>query len=76
MCAERLKRNADGGVQSYFWRTYDQQEIDLVEEKNGKLSAYEMKWSQRDVRIPAAWSKLYPKATFDVIHRENYLSFI
>lgn len=76
MCAERLKRNADGGVQSYFWRTYDQQEIDLVEEKNGKLSAYEMKWSPRDVRIPAAWNKLYPKATFDVICRENYLSFI
>ena len=42
--AERLKRNAyrQRLPQSYFWRTYDQQEIDLIEVYgNNQLSAFE-----------------------------------
>ncbi|MCB0641377.1 MAG: ATP-binding protein, partial [Phaeodactylibacter sp.] len=30
-------------VNNYFWRTYDQQEIDWVEEREGKLFGYEFK---------------------------------
>ena len=78
LCAERLKRHAAAGtdVQSYFWRTYDQQEIDLIEEASGKLSAFEMKWKAQTVRTPKIWAETYPKSTFQTIHRESYLPFI
>ena len=78
LCAERLKRHAATGtdVQSYFWRTYDQQEIDLIEEASGKLSAFEMKWKAQTVRTPKIWAETYPKSTFQTIHRESYLPFI
>lgn len=78
LCAERLKRHAATGtdVQSYFWRTYDQQEIDLIEEASGKLSAFEMKWKAQTVRTPKIWAETYPKSTFQTIHRDVYLPFI
>lgn len=78
LCAERLKRHAatSSDVQSYFWRTYDQQEIDLIEEAEGKLSAFEMKWKAQTVRTPKIWAATYPKSTFQTVHRDAYLPFI
>lgn len=78
MAAERIKYNAYSGrfVNSYFWRTYDQQEIDLVEEQNTALSACEFKWRQDKAKIPVAFAKAYPTAHFSVIHSKNYLDFI
>ena len=75
---ERLKRNLYSGrlADSYFWRTYDRQEIDLVEEWGGRLFATEMKWSARSTRAPSAWRKAYPGSSFQVVHPENYLGFI
>ncbi len=64
-------------VNNYFWRTYDQQEIDWVEERQGKLFGYEMKWSPKTrSKTPASWKRAYPKASFQVIHRENYPDWI
>jgi len=63
-------------VQSYFWRTHDRQEIDLVEESAGKLSGFDAKWSKATVKRPAAWRSAYPDASFEVVSRENYLSFV
>ncbi len=64
-------------VNNYFWRTYDQQEIDWVEEREGKLFGYEFKWSpNRKVKVPGAWKKEYKNATFTVIHRDNYLDWV
>jgi hypothetical protein len=60
----------------YFWRTYDRKEIDLIEERAGKLSGYEIKWTQGRVNAPKDWHKSYPDAGFEVIHRENYLNYI
>ena len=77
--AERLKHNLYTGrlAESRFWRTYDQQEIDLVEEWGGRLQAAEMKWSSRAaVRAPGGWRKAYPDSSFRVVHPENYLDFI
>jgi len=79
LVTERLKRNLyrETGVQSYFWRTYDRKEIDLVEDAGGSLHGYEMKWSlPKRSRAPRSWSEAYPQASFDVIHRDNYLSFV
>jgi len=60
----------------YFWRTYDQQEIDLIEEENNILSAFEFKWSAGKSKIPGAFAKAYPNASYTVINRDNYLNFI
>jgi predicted AAA+ superfamily ATPase len=60
----------------YFWRTYDGQEIDLVEEKDGQIVGYEMKWGLKPPKIPKDWLIYYPKAGFEVITRENYLDFL
>lgn len=79
LMAERIKYNSYSKnlVNYYFWRTYDQQEIDLIEEGGGKLSAYEFKWNVRKkVKAPGAWSKAYPEASFETINRDNYLGFI
>ncbi len=76
---ERMKHNLYTGrlVESRFWRTYDQQEIDLVEEWGGRLEAAEMKWSGRaGVRAPGGWRKAYPDSSFRVVHPGNYLDFI
>ncbi len=64
-------------VYNYFWRTYDQQEIDWVEDRGGQLHAYEFKWSpNKRVKEPVAWKKGYENTVFEVIHRDNYLSWI
>lgn len=76
---ERQKRNLYAGhlAESYFWRTYDRQEIDLVEERGGRLDGVEMKWSPRArVRAPRAWTQAYPASSFRVVDRESYLDFI
>ncbi len=75
---ERMKRNEYTGrfADSYFWRTYDRKEIDLVESSGTELHGYEIKWSDKPVRPPKDWARSYPEATFQVINRQNYLSFI
>jgi predicted AAA+ superfamily ATPase len=60
----------------YFWRTYDKKEIDLVEEAEGLLSGYEIKWSKKSVKAPNDWIKHYPSSSFTVINPDNYLEFI
>jgi len=60
----------------HFWRTYDQQEIDLVEERGEALSAYEMKWKSQKQNPPMAWLKSYPQSTYQVICPDNYHGFV
>lgn len=61
---------------NYFWRTYDQQEIDLIEERDGNLFAYEFKFSSRKVKVPKAWEKAYPNTDFRVITKDNFIEFL
>ena len=64
-------------VNNYFWRTYQQQEIDWIEEREGKLHAYEIKWNDRKKpKVPSAWIKAYPDSSYNVITPENYLEWI
>ena len=61
----------------YFWRTYEGQEIDLVEERDGNYFGYEFKWSeQKATSAPANWLKAYPQAGFRVFHPGNAEDFI
>ncbi len=55
----------------YFWRTYDGQEVDLVEEKEGKLYGYEIKWNRVRKHAPKAWGT-YKNASWKVITKDNF----
>jgi len=79
LAAERIKYQnyTQKFVSNYFWRTYDQQELDWLEEQNGNISGYEFKWNENQkAKIPTAFAKAYPEATFEVINKQNYLDFI
>jgi predicted AAA+ superfamily ATPase len=73
--SERIKFQQYSGmiVNNFFWRTYDQQEIDWVEERGGQLHAFEFKWSEnKHPRAPLGWSKTYPDASYSVVNPDNY----
>ena len=79
LVTERLKRNAyrDFYGSCYFWRTYDSQEIDWVEEFEGTLSGYEFKFSKKKrPKVPKDWEANYEGAGFQVVNSDNYLDFI
>ena len=60
----------------YFWRTHTGQEIDIIKESNGALSAIECKWSEDLVPEPLLWKENYPNTRFSIIHKENYLDYL
>ncbi|HNB51037.1 MAG TPA: ATP-binding protein [Anaerolineales bacterium] len=79
MMIERLKAREYKSIlaNAFFWRTYDQQEIDLIEERQGQLFAYEFKWSAKKIASPPKiWTEAYPNSVFTTIHPENYLEFV
>lgn len=75
---ERMKKRSYQHIYSNinFWRTHDRQEIDLVEEREGKLYGIEVKWSPKKIRSPRDWHTTYPNAEFSQIHKDNYMDFI
>lgn len=77
---ERTKKRSYKNIHgyAYFWRTYGQKEIDLIEEREGKIFPYEFKWSAKNkVLLPKEWKLAYPKAEdITVITPDNYLDFI
>ncbi len=76
--SERIKKTHYLGLISnkYFWRTYDQKEIDYLEEREGKLFAYEIKWSEKKVKAPKIFLETYKKANWTLIDKLNFLDFI
>jgi predicted AAA+ superfamily ATPase len=80
LISERLKQNSYNGnwVNSYFWRTFDGSEIDYIEEKDGKMSAYEFKWNaeKKKVKLPGSFSDSYENSEFRVIDKNNYGEFV
>jgi predicted AAA+ superfamily ATPase len=76
---ERLKLRAYANLYAnqYFWRTWNQQEIDLIEEREGKLFAFEIKWNSQSVAPPSNWLEAYPTDTeWQVINPTNALGFL
>ena len=75
--SERLKYQSNKGIISnnYFWRTYSGQEIDWIEERDGVLFAYEIKWN-KTAKVPSAWKQAYPDSEFEVINKDNYIKWI
>ncbi len=61
----------------YFWRNYQQQEIDYVEERDGAFTAWEMKWNPKaKVKFPANFVEAYQPTSTKVIHRDNFEDFL
>ena len=78
--SERIKYNHYNGrfVNQYFWRTNEKQEIDYVEECDGKMAAYEMKSNpnKANVALPSAFLKAYPVKETSVITPDNYVNWL
>ncbi|MCX8009841.1 MAG: ATP-binding protein [Ignavibacteria bacterium] len=75
---ERMKKRIYYNISAnqYFWRTWNQKEIDLIEERDGKLFAYECKWKEQTFDAPKEWKSAYPEAEFKVIHPGNIFELI
>ena len=79
LASERIKKQNYKKIKTnnYFWRTYDQQELDWLEEIGDNLAGFEFKWSEnKKSKIPTAFAKSYPEATFEIVNKSNYLDFI
>jgi predicted AAA+ superfamily ATPase len=79
MISERIKRNEyQGNFRNiYFWRTTRQQEIDYLEEYDGKLKAYEFKWqTKKTIKPPPTFLTAYPTSEFSIVTSENFLEFV
>lgn len=80
LISERMKRNEYSGTvpNSYFWRTTLGQEIDYLEDIEGKLSAYEIKWNpkKKNTTVCKSFHGAYPDCPFTVVTPENYYSFL
>ncbi|MFH0803216.1 MAG: ATP-binding protein [bacterium] len=75
---ERLKKRAYRSIHAnaYFWRTWQKEKIDLVEEREGRLFGYEFKWSRTKAKPLKEWSQAYPDSELSLVTRENYLDFV
>jgi predicted AAA+ superfamily ATPase len=79
LVAERVKHLAyqQKWVNHWFWRTTEQQEIDYLEEEDGKLTAFEFKWNpSAKLTIPNSFKQAYPSAEIKIIHRGNFEQFL
>ena len=79
LAAERIKfqNYTQLHCTNYFWRTYDQQELDWVETEGDTIRSYEFKYNlNKSPKAPTGWKNAYPEASFEVIHSGNYLEWI
>lgn len=76
--AERVKRDMvlRKNPNRYFWRTWDKQEVDYVEEEGGKFMAVEIKWQKSKDRPPKTWKDTYPNSEWRSVNKENYWDFV
>jgi uncharacterized protein len=77
LVSERVKQNLykNTFAKMYFWRTKQQQEVDFVEEREGRLAGYEFKWIQKKSRIPQKFTETY-QADGYMIDRSNFREFV
>lgn len=78
MFMERIKTQEYLPVYSntFFWRTYDQKEVDMIEERDGKLYGYEFKWQPKKTKPPKLWLESYDNAEYTVITKDNFIDFL
>ncbi|HHB79854.1 MAG TPA: ATP-binding protein [Saprospiraceae bacterium] len=79
LISERIKYTSYENIFSnkYFWRTTTQQEIDYIEQREGKLFAYEFKWSKKaKAKFPSSFLNHYPNAETQIVHQDNFEGFL
>ncbi len=76
--SERIKKCSYDKIYGsrYFWRNYEGKEIDLLEEREGKIFAYEFKWSKTNSSAPKDFMNNYENSEYNTINKNNYLDFI
>lgn len=78
--SERIKRNhyQQNYCNTFFWRTKSQLEIDYIEEQNGQMTAFEMKWNPKkaNASIPESFLNSYDVKEIVVITPDNYLDYL
>lgn len=73
----KLLNNLQIDAKRYFWRTAQQQEIDYIEESDGKISAYEFKWADKiKNKIPTTFLNAYPDSITSFVSSSNYMDFV
>ncbi len=72
----KLQNNRQQRCRYFFWRGYNGQEIDLIEQSEQTVRAFECKWTAKRVKKPSLFDTLYPEATFDVVHRDNFYDYM
>jgi uncharacterized protein len=60
---------------SWFWRLRTGAELDYVEEEDGRLRGYELKYGDKKPRAPSAWNHSYPDSSYSVVNRESWMDF-
>jgi len=76
---ERMKYNMNRRrfVNSWFWRTYDQKEVDYIEEEGGQMTGFEFKFkSMGKNKIAKEFLSTYPGATFRTVSKVNFWEFL
>jgi len=75
---ERIKKQKYKKIyaNNYFWRTWEKKEVDLIEEREGKLFAFEFKFQKPKKTNLSNFKKAYPQALTKIITKENYFQFL
>jgi predicted AAA+ superfamily ATPase len=79
LVSERIKSNKylNKTKELYFWRNYNQQEVDLIEVRDGAIATFEFKYSgNKKIKQPLSFKTLYPESTFECINKDNYIDFV
>ncbi len=64
-------------VNTYFWRTTQQQEIDYIENSDGRFAAFEIKWNPKvKAKLSLTFSNNYQNIDFNVVNRDNVENFL
>ena len=76
LICERMKKNNnnDKKINTYFWRTHNQNEIDYLEESEGQLRSFEIKWKKNKKNPPKDFIENYPNSSFQSINQDNFLT--
>ncbi len=78
LMSERMKKNsyAKHFCNTYFWRTFDQAEVDYIEEYDGALHIFEFKWKSNNKKVPASLLNSYTVNSTSIVDTDNYEGFI
>ncbi|MHB8443367.1 MAG: ATP-binding protein [Patescibacteria group bacterium] len=76
--SERIKYNNNRGIHinNYFWRTYDKKEIDYIEDVNGKLEGFEIKYSSAKFKKYIEFLNTYKESSISLVNKDNFLDFV